>query len=416
MEGGARVARGLAYGTPYGAHLLNVPARSMSAFPDEPGHFAAWLAARLPGANGETFAPRPLYGEYLAGLVAGGARGWRAVDRIAGTAVGMTREGAGWVLHLHDGGTIRARTAVLALGNLPPGDPAPLASLTDERYVRDPWAPGAAAGLDRDATVLMIGTGLTMVDLVLTLRAEGHRGPIHALSRHGMLPREHAPAAPRPLAVPPSLPTPRAAVAWVRRETEAAIREGGDWRAVVDSLRPFTAAIWSGWSLRGRGSFLRHARWLWDAHRHRVAPEVGARVRALRDEGALILHRGRIASVESTSAGLTVRWRRGAEREESLTVSRVINCTGPRSDYATLDVPLVEALRRAGHLVADPLGLGVETATDGTLLGRDGAPVEGLFTLGPLRRPALWESTAIPEIRAQAAALAGRLVEAIGAA
>jgi uncharacterized NAD(P)/FAD-binding protein YdhS len=255
----------------------------------------------------------------------------------------------------------------------------------------------------------MIGAGLTMVDLVLTLHTEGHRGPIHALSRHGMLPREHAPAVPRPLGVPPSLPTPRAAVAWVRRETEAAIREGGDWRSVIDSLRPHTAAIWSGWDLRGRRSFLRHARYLWDAHRHRVAPEVGACVRALRDAGALIVHRGRITAVESGPPGLT-------EREESLTVARVINCTGPRSEYATLDVPLVAALRRAGYLVADPLGLGIETAADGALLGRDGAPVEGLFTLGPLRRPALWESTAIPEIRAQAAVLARRLVEAIGAA
>ena len=415
VEGGARVARGLAYGTPYGAHLLNVPARGMSAFPEEPNHFAGWLASRLPGSSGETFAPRPLYGEYLSELVAGGAGESGAIDRIAGTAVGMTRAARGWVLHLHDGGTVRARAVVLALGNLPPDDPAALTSLADERYVRDPWAPGAAAGLDRDATVLMIGAGLTMVDLLLTLQVEGHRGPVHALSRHGALPREHAPAAPRPLAAAPSLPTPRAAAARVRGVARAATREGGDWRSVIDSLRPHTAAIWSGWDLRGRRSFLRHARYLWDAHRHRVAPEVGARVRDLLEKGALVVHRGRITAVEATPSGLTVRWRRGAGREESRTVARVINCTGPRSDYATLDVPLVAALRRGGYLVPDPLGLGVETGTDGALIGRDGAPVEGLFTLGPLRRPALWETTAIPEIRAQAAALARRLAEAIGA-
>jgi len=411
VEAGARVARGLAYGTPYGAHLLNVPARNMSALPDEPEHFTRWLSARLPDSSGETFAPRPLYGEYLGELLEGTGSEAAPAERIAGTAVGLTRDGKRWLVHLHDGGTVRAGSVVLALGNLPPGDPPLLSGLADERYVRDPWAPGVAAGLDRDASVLMLGTGLTMLDLVLTLRAEGHRGTVHALSRRGVLSREHEHHPPRPLPEPPALRSPRVAVAWLRMELERAASEGRDWRPVLDSLRPHTAAVWKQWSARQQASFLRHARHLWDAHRHRVAPEVGVRIRGLLDSGALIVHRGRLASVTPAPAGLLALWRDRFGADVSVQVARLVNCTGPRSDYVALDVPLIAQARRAGYLVPDPLGLGVETTDDGALVGRDGKSVEGLFTLGPPRRPALWETTAVPEIRVQAAELARRLAK-----
>jgi uncharacterized NAD(P)/FAD-binding protein YdhS len=415
VEAGARAARGLAYGTPYGAHLLNVRAGNMSAFPDDPDHFVRWLAARVPGTGAETYAPRPLYGEYLASVLEG-----VRPTRVQGTAVGLTRQERAWMVHLHDGRTVRGAVVVLALGNLAPDDPPELSRLNDDRYVRDPWGPGVASGLDRDAPIMMVGSGLTMIDLVLALRAEGHRGRIHALSRHGLLPREHAEYLPRPLPGPLALATPAAAARWVRCEIEPrpstesphdpCHHQRHDWRAVVDGLRPHTATIWKGWTVRQRASFLRHARYLWDVHRHRVAPEVAERIRALLDSDELKVHRGRIVAVDAVPGGLIVRWRRrGEAAEESLAVARLVNCTGPNSNYGTIDLPLVVQLRRAGYLVPDALGLGVETGDHGALLGRDGNPVPGLFTLGPLRRPGLWETTAIPEIRAQAAALASLL-------
>ncbi|HYC91709.1 MAG TPA: hypothetical protein VEO54_20995 [Thermoanaerobaculia bacterium] len=221
--------------------------------------------------------------------------------------------------------------------------------------------------------MLLIGSGLTALDVAVALRHHGHRGRVTAISRHGRVPQRHAPY------------TPRGALRWIRREAAA-----HDWRAVIDSLRPHTQAVWRGWTLAWRASFLRHARNLWDVHRHRAAPEVAVDLEVVR---------GRILSL---SAGIEVHTDRG-----TLHAARVFNCTGPASDYARIDLPLVMQLRRAGLLTPDPLRLDVETADDGRLLGADGQPVDGLYTLGPLRRPALWESTAIPEIRAQAAALSG---------
>ncbi|HET8900560.1 MAG TPA: FAD/NAD(P)-binding protein [Holophagaceae bacterium] len=411
MDAGARAARGLAYGTPYGAHLLNVPAGRMSAFAHDPGHFSAWMERSGSGPAAGFFAPRSLYGEYLAEVLARTCAPPSRTSRIPGTVVGLVpgHEDAVWEVHLHDGQVVGARVVVLALGNLAPSDPLRLGADAPEGYLRDPWGPGAAQGLPPQAPILIIGAGLTMVDLLLALRAEGHEGTVHAISRHGLLPRAHASYAQRPIAAPAGL-TPRGALRWIRREIAAAGVEGNDWRSVIDGLRASTQDLWASWTLAQRSSFLRHARAYWDVHRHRTAPEVGSQVEALLASGVLEVHAGRIQSLREAEGGIEVRWTARADGEHhTLQVARVINCTGPASDYGSLDQPLVAQLRRAGWLVPDALRLGVETDADGRLLGKDGKAVPGLFTLGPLRRAALWESTAIPEIRGQAAALAALL-------
>lgn len=398
VDAGARAARGLAYGTPYGAHLLNVPAGRMSAFAADPEHFVRWLSQHDAHASATTFAPRHRYGDYLADVLGEVTAPPSRVVRVPGTAVGLTRRDDAWQLHLHDDRILRARAIILALGNLPPADPLRLAE-PPAQYLRDPWAPGAAQGLAPDADIFIIGTGLTMIDVVLALRAEGHRGRVHAISRRGLVPHAHAPHATIALTIPERR-SPRALLHWLRNV------QADDWRCVIDALRPHTASLWQAWSTRERASFLRHARAFWDVHRHRAAPEVAAEVASLIDAGVLTIHAGRVVSIDDA---VEVQCMSRDGRAMQFRVARVINCTGPASDYATLDLPLVAQLRRAGWLVPDPLRLGIETDDDGRLLDDAGRAVAGLFTIGPLRRPRLWESTAIPEIREQAAALA-RLV------
>jgi uncharacterized NAD(P)/FAD-binding protein YdhS len=198
---------------------------------------------------------------------------------------------------------------------------------------------------------------------------------------------------------------------WIRLETQKAEAAGSEWRAIIDSLRPHTAAIWRGWNLAQRASFLRHARNLWDLHRHRMAPEIAAQLKELQAQGTLSIHAGRVLSAEAEGqlAKITLRSTQTGT-PLTLRVARVINCTGPARDYSRVEFPLVVSLRENGWLTPDPLRLGIETDPDGRLIGTDGCPVSGLFTLGPLRIPGLWESIAIPEIRIQAAELAKLLV------
>lgn len=416
VESGTLVARGVAYGTSCRTHLLNVRASNMSAFPDEPDHFVRWLTHRLPDADTNTYAPRMLYGDYLADVLNSQmkdrATTCSSVVRVAATVVELTRRNGFWTLHLQDGDLFRARTVVLALGNLPPDDPVPLRGNTIRAYFRDPWTTPVGLGLSTQDSAFLIGTGLTMVDVALSLRERGHRGRLYALSRHGYLPQSHRPYVPRRLErKPDAFSSPVKTLRWLRSEIELARREGYDWRAVIESIRPYTSEIWRSWNSSGRSSFLRHARTLWDVHRHRMAPEVGARVALMIQQGTLSIHHGRITALRPSENGVTVTWRpEGTDESLSVDVARAINCTGPARDYSRVNLSLLAALRDAGWLTPDPLRLGVETDEDGRLLGADGGVVPGLFTLGPLRIPGLWESIAIPEIRSQAAALAKVLV------
>lgn len=405
---GLRPARGVAYETPYQTNLLNVPAGKMSAFPEDCDHFVRWLSARQSGANSQTFASRADYGDYLAEILAGTALG-PLVLQASCHAVGLTRAFGQWVIHLDDGDTLTARAVVLALGNLPPNDPFRLGSNTPPGYFSNPWAADVALGLNPDAPVVLVGTGLTMVDVALALREQGHRGTLTAISRHGRLPLAHAPYTTRALNQPPeAFHAPHTALRWIRDEIRAS---GGDWRAVIDSLRPYTAIIWQGWTLAQRATFLRHARNLWDIHRHRMAPEIAAQLDELLQSGTLTIQQGHPLALETAPNRLLVTWREtGSGALRQTLAARVINCTGPNRDYRRVNTPLIAALSQRGWLTTDPFHLGLQTDCAGQLIGADGVLVPGLYTLGPLRIPNLWESIAIPEIRVQAAEMVKRLV------
>jgi uncharacterized NAD(P)/FAD-binding protein YdhS len=409
---GSRPARGVAYETPYLANLLNVPAGNMSAFPDDREHFIRWLASHLSGSDAGTFAPRLVYGEYLEGILAETLQG-EAVELVDATAIDLTHTDDIWTVRLKNGSHITARSVVLAIGNaLAPDAPLDISGIAPW-YCGVPWATEAIQGLSHTAPVLLIGTGLTTVDVALSLRESGHEGPIHAVSRHGRLYHHHKPYSPQPLTkLPDDFRTPRGAVRWTSSAIKKLQEKGDDWRAVIDSLRPHTALIWSNWTLKQRGSFLRHARNLWDIHRHRMAPEVAGQLTELLDNGILTIHAGRLLKAEPNGAQASITIRSSLSSNTfTLDVDRVINCTGPSRNYSKTDIPLISRLRERSWLTPDRLKLGIETGTDGQLIDTDGGCIAGLYTIGPLRIPALFESIAIPEIRVQAEELAKLLAE-----
>jgi uncharacterized NAD(P)/FAD-binding protein YdhS len=404
---GARPGRGVAYETPYQANVLNVHAGNMSAFPDDCLHFVRWLTSRLPGADAATFVPRRIYGDYLAEILEETLQD-DGVQLVEAMAICLNRHKDIWVVQLHDGTIIEARTVVLAIGNaLIPADPLDMGRI-GTLYRRSPWGDDALQGLSCNATVLLIGTGLTTVDVALSLRESGHAGQIHAVSRHGRLYHRHMQYKQQPLAeLPDMFSSPRSALRWTRSKIAALQSSGGDWRAVIDSLRPYVADIWQQWSFHQRASFLRHVRNYWDTHRHRMAPDVAAQLDKLLADGILTIHAGRLLSAELEGARACIAIRSTQSKGSVvLYAERVINCTGPGRNYLKTDIPLIAAMRDQGWLTPDCLGLGIETDMDGRLIGTDGIPVNNLFTLGPLRIPGLFESIAIPEIRVQADELA----------
>lgn len=376
--------------------MLNVRAEGMSAIADDPDHFARRFEAE--GGHRTGFAERRLFGRYLREILESAIGiGHAAVDHSS--AVEARLDDGLWHLALNDGRVLKARSLALAVGNQ---EPQPLEAFggSGDRYVNNPWGEEARAAVrklvENDGSVLLIGTGLTMVDLALSLDSAGYRGRIVALSRRGQVPRSHADFDPAPVEIGA---VPGGSVLslwrWLRRRSA----EVG-WRAAIDSLRPHSHALWQGLDLDQQRRFLRHARPWWDVHRHRIAPQVAARIHDMVAEGLLEIVAGRVLAARPADDGLEVEIRRrGSDRSSSQGFDYVINCTGPLHVMDQSQDPLLRGLLDSGVVRPDHLGIGLQVDEH----SRAGIR---LWALGPLTKGRYWEIIAVPDIRGQAAAIA----------
>jgi uncharacterized NAD(P)/FAD-binding protein YdhS len=419
IERPGRGVGGVAYDVDSDHLLLNVPAQRMSAFEDAPNDFLAFLRSRDPATEPGRYARRRDYGEYLASRLDAATRaaldrdGPRVVpERIAGVVQGLQRDALGRLRLRVDSGEgpleLAPDAVLLATGNVAPQPPRWLQPwMQSEGLYAEAWSPGALAAAPGDGTIVLLGTGLTTVDLVIELRARGYTGRMVAISRHGLLPRvDHGPAPPpQPGDLPALLDGdgPLRAVALVHAlhaQANALADRGRDWRSLVAAARARVPELWARLDPRERARFLRHARIYWETHRHRMpatlASQVGAEIRA----GRLEVVAGRVLGARRGDDGrgllLQVQDRGGTSRRE-VAASRVLNCTGAAAG-APLPGPW-PALLEQGLAARDALGLGVLTDERGRLLSADGAPQPGLYYAGPMWRAQHWEMTAVPELR-----------------
>ncbi len=426
-ERSADFARGMAYATGDNDHLLNVRAANMSALNDEPLHFQDWLKRRL-SEGGSTegmhdteaglFASRGLYGLYLRSILdyvmretAGHAQLRLLPDDVLDV---VPAEGGGYELVCASGLRLPVAGVVLGVGNLPPEESE------DPRICRNAWSEKAWSPLEPDRPVLIVGTGLTMVDLAVALRRRGFTGGIVALSRGGLMPTRHKALA-APWATPhftmaeeTSLPQ---LMARLRDEIFTAAESGVDWRAVIDSMRPVTASIWGRLPVAERGRFLRHARRLWDVHRHRMAPPHADMIDGMIAEGTLTVVGGRIREMRSDAHSVSIHYSPKVTsgqsgqppRESVLDVQRVIMASGLDPISRTRD-PLMQRLLDRGLVRVDRQGLGIDVTDELNVIRSNETVAERIWALGPIVRGVFWECVAVPDIRVQAAHVAVSVV------
>jgi uncharacterized NAD(P)/FAD-binding protein YdhS len=413
---------GAAYSTNDPAHILNTRVINMSAFPDKPNHFLDWVGKT--GACGpemptpSCFVSRHTYGQYLRALLRDAAISGDAAGRfylVADEAVSLIRDGAGgFVIRTAIGKDRPVQAAVIATGNPPPHPPGVEDDgvLTSSYYVGDPWAAIAAASAPaKNSAVLLLGTGLTMVDFAIALTRDGHTGPIIALSRRGLLPRPHGLPARQPLPPPPRLSSNIVTdLASLRRTIADEAARGRDWRDVIDALRPGTTAYWRSLPLSDRQRFLRHLRPWWDVHRHRLASEVAAQLQNLLQKGALEIRMGRLKALSLSKGAqepVTVTWTpRASQTRVQFQVSQIINCTGPGNNPALSPFPIIRQMLADGLVRPDALGLGIAVDSASRVIADAGFADRRLFAVGPATRGTFWEVTAVPDIRVQAANVA----------
>ncbi|MDZ5662632.1 NAD(P)-binding protein [Nocardioides sp. zg-1308] len=391
----ATTGRGQAYSTTDDRHLLNVPASGMSAFPRDPEHFLRWLRNHHdPDFQPHEFAPRAVFGRYVESLLTTAAEfpGNARLVRRRAEVVDVEGSGTGFVVELSDGERLEARAVVLATSSRPGTGWAPPELAVDPRLVADPWT----QPIPEEGDVLLLGSGLTMVDLAISADRPGRT--LHVVSRSDAVPHPHVLPTTPPVPPPPGITRTQGLDAL--RSTLAAhvastVESTGDWRAAVDGLRPVTAQLWRGLSEADKRRFIAEDARTWDVHRHRMAPATARRLDAVAAGGRLVRHRGTIAAVRADDDALHVTLDDGTE----LSVAAVVNCTGPVGSIAA--DPLLARLAHSGLVRPGPAGLGIDTADDGRIVGTL-PETRPFLAVGSLRRGNLWESTAMPEIREQA--------------
>jgi uncharacterized NAD(P)/FAD-binding protein YdhS len=404
------LGRGRAYDTSCHQHLLNVPAIEMGAFPECPEQFWNWTKEHINSTIGpHEFLPRAVYGRYVEFVLRQAIHGrpdacW---SRLRDEVIDGEEIEGGAQLRLRSGITIRGRVIVLAVGgSLSSNFPAVMEDPI--RGLPDPWDSRFLSASRGARSILLLGSGLTAVDAAIALDADGFRGPIVMLSRHGLLPMTHTSEAVSGNHKDDTMPANiRMMVREIRRRIKAESEGDCSWQSVIDSLRNGTQTRWSVLPEEERSRFLRHLRSYWEVHRHRMPSSTHLTITRMLNDGALRLIKGRVCSIRKVTQGEEIILRRrGSVTPESLLVSVVVNCAGHTASLARIEDNFVRSLVDRGTATVGKLKLGLVVSSEGALISNQGCASNVFYTIGSLRKEALWETTAVREIREQARSLA----------
>ena len=422
FEPRAALGHGLAYDDVDPSHRINVPAAKMSLIPSDETHFARWIEKHGavnddPGADAgpdQIYPRRAIFGRYVSEQIAPLLAGGR-IRHVRERVAAVTREGDAWIIATETGGTCRAAITVLATTHPKPEPPEALSAIAyDPRLVTDPFDAKALDRIPSDASILIVGTGLTMVDVVASLDCQGHRGRIVAISRRGLRSRGHQEIASEPYGtfVPDAPQTPSQLLQRIRRTVRAASDVHISWHAVLDAVRRDAPQLWAGLSVAEQRRIVRHLRVFWDVHRFRIAPQVEAVLNRRVEDGTLDIIAASIRGAAASPEGLQFQLlRRRAARIELLTVDHAIVCTGPAHGRILQSLPYLDGLSRQGWIVPDPLRLGIACDRVSRALDHHGAPVPTLFIAGPLARATFGELMGVPEVAAHSLRVAEAISE-----
>lgn len=408
VEPAEDIGRGVAYGTVDPVHRINVPTHRLSLCRDRPDDFTRWLFARgiLPDAastddKGEHYVPRSSFGTYardtLETTVA--QAGQRVTFRhLRARVVALERQGAGWSVTLDDGRQIEADGVALC-----PGHPAPIlpcrvsaTALQHPGLVANPWGRGVYERIGPNNSVLIVGTGLTMLDALASLDRAGHRGPVVAISRRGLLARPQGSFRDGfdPFA---DAPQPRTALGLLRllRQSVADHAEA-EWQEVLDGFRLRLKRLWAALPPSEQRRVARRLLPFWDVHRFRAAPQLHSLAEEWRRESRLGIMQAGLAGLDADADGLRATLALPGDRRESRSFDAVVLCTGPGNALRT--DPLIGDLLVRGLARADGVGFGLSVDASSRMITPDGTVQDRLWAFGPVTRGSFGEMTGAPDI------------------
>jgi uncharacterized NAD(P)/FAD-binding protein YdhS len=423
FEPRAELGQGLAYGTDDGAHRINVPAAKMSLLPSEDAHFVNWIAEtnalvddpQALAADGQVYARRSLFGCYVSEHIQPHLEAGRIVhERGRVTSISKGAQNS-WLIVTAAGARHEADIVVLATTHPAPGVPAVLdrALGNDPRLIPDATVKDALRHIKPSANVVIVGTGLTMADVVASLDSQGHTGSIFAFSRRGLLSRGHARETHLNFGeFVGSAISARALLRAVRATIEDALRQGIPWQPVIDAVRAQATLFWPNLPVAERQRIVRHLRPYWDVHRFRIAPQIEAILKDRIAAGTLTVKAASLVSAQADADGIQIGVRsRKDQKIETVSADYVVVTTGPAHGAVLATQPHLASLAREGHITADAFGLGISCNRRGQALDAGGDAQTSLLIAGPLARGTFGELMGLPQVTNYAQAIAGKVLD-----
>jgi uncharacterized NAD(P)/FAD-binding protein YdhS len=416
------VARGVAYQHIALEHLLNVPAQSMSFYADKPLDFIKWLDVHYPAdflsnenSHHNAFVPRAIFGQYVSDsfnkLLLNSSINYMLIEQSVSDINILPNK---FNIITSVGEIFTCDKIVLATGNQEPEHPAFLnVSTADPFFFNNPWKPNAWKNLNKQDNIVMIGSGLTMADLVLSILKTGFEGKFIVVSHKAHLPMPFMvdePVASFAVEIKPDISLAEV-FRLVKTKIKEAVANNLSPGSVISGLRPYTQQLWSGFSTEEKRRFIRHLRPLWMVNRHRLPLEIFTIIKHLIEQKRILLFKGKINAIVANENGAEVHIHQNPSGEiVSYHAQRIINCTGPQSRLQNTKSPLLKKLEEEKIICNDRFELGLKTTPEGRVCLHDGGIRANMFAMGSLLKGTLWETTAVPEIRKQAELLAMHLL------
>lgn len=406
--------RGAAYSSVLPYQPLNVQTGRMSIYNQAPDDFYEWLKKHKQAESDteitiDSFVSRRWFGDYLvANFEKEKARSkWVTVEIVISACNNLNYDftTSNYNLELSNGNSLSAQFVVFACGNEQPGsviEPKAAANLEDG-YIENPWLPDTLRQIQPEEDVLVIGNGLTMVDHVVSLMKQQHRGKIYTISRNGYLPLQHDDIQLYTFEVSNEPTQTEEVLSLLKQNIDKASMLKVSWQNVMDAMRPYTSRFWKGLNLTQKKLFLKKLRTYWEIHRHRMPKASAKALEQLKQSGQLEVLAGSYVSVSKNGSTINFTYQNKSNKlNQSVTVHRILNCTGPSTDYYKTGNILFKNLLAKEWMKQDALKLGIETGFRGEVIKSTGVILQNTFTIGPIRRAMEWETTAIREIRTQA--------------
>ena len=423
VDPASALGRGVAYGTHDSNHRINVPSDRMGLSFADPVEATRWLFENgsLPDPDSDDgqqlwYVPREAYGAFVADrlratLMGAGARVTFRHQRATAVSVVQTGSDAVWHVACDDGATLHADVVALCFGHSAPAAPCPIGRDVgaQSKFVPNPWAIDALAAIAPHDDVLIVGTGLTMADVIMSLRARGHAGQVTALSRRGLCPLGHG-AFIKDLDILQGSEPPRTAIALLRlvRQRVIEFEKAFGWHPVIDSLRAILPNVWNALPAAEKRKVVRRLLPFWEIHRFRIAPQIDAALREARSTGQLLVERAAVTEIDLASGGFMVRLRRADGTPAEHRADAVVLCTGPDRDLR--NNPLMATILDEGYGRIDDANMGLAVDGYSRVIDGDGRAQASLLAFGPMTRGSFGEMTGAADIASHIERVIGHLL------